>query len=79
MRHNLYKKNNMKIILTNIENTILWTVLGTSIGKGFSYLFKFEEFSYNEILTVSLFGIAGLLRGYTDKDLVTNIYEFIYM
>ena len=52
----------MKIILTDTESTILWTLLGTSIGRGFSYFFKFKEFSYNEIVTVSLFGIAGLLR-----------------
>jgi hypothetical protein len=65
--------------LTDTENTILWTLLGTSIGQGFSYLFRLKEFSYNEIVTVSLFGIAGLLRGYTGKDLVTNIYEYIYM
>ena len=69
----------MKIILTDTESTILWTVLGTSICRGLSYLFKFEELSYNEIIIVTSFGMAVLLRGYTEKDLVTNIYEFIYM
>ena len=69
----------MHIILSNTENAILWSILGTTMGIGFSYLFKFQRSSFNEIVTVSLCGMLGLLRGYTGKDLLTNIYEFIYI